>query len=257
MALIVMLRFLAFGLVALSATLQSSAFAAENISSPATSDKPANSTTPQERIAAQCPHAEVAAQELAQQQRSRKPDIKTVTRPALQRELLLREQMDQEARTFLLAYESQGPESDEAQNARLQEVDAANLRRLKQIIHQDGFPTATMVGYNGVAAAWLLVQHADTDPAFQTKLLPVVARRAQAGELSLQQYAMLFDRVRLAQGKEQRYGTQYTGLAEAMTRRPTEDEAHLDSRRRAMGLVPIAEYECMMHAAYDGPPVVR
>jgi uncharacterized protein DUF6624 len=234
--------------------LQSSAFATERAPLPSTSNKPAGSTTtPQERIAAQCPHAEIANQELARQLRARQPDIKTVTRPALQRELLLREQMDQEARRFVLPGESQGPVS-EANNTRLRDVDAANLRRLKEIIHQDGFPSAAMVGYNGVAATWLLVQHADRDPTFQSKLLPILARRAHAGELSLTMYAMLFDRVRLAQGKKQRYGTQYTGVGENMTRRPTEDETHLNAHRRAMGLVPIADYECVMHAVYDGSP---
>ena len=37
------------------------------------------------------------------------------------------------------------------------EVDAANLKRLKHIVAQDGFPTAEMVGLDGVDAAWLLM----------------------------------------------------------------------------------------------------
>jgi hypothetical protein len=74
---------LACGLTALIATLQSSAFATERAPLSSTSNKPAGSTTtPEERIAAQCPHAEIANQELARQLRARQPDIKTVTRPA-------------------------------------------------------------------------------------------------------------------------------------------------------------------------------
>jgi uncharacterized protein DUF6624 len=207
----------------------------------------------QDRIAEHCPHAAIAKQELQRTTDAHRPEIKTVTRPALQHELLLLEQRDQDARGSWIRQQSSAT-SSEAAWANIHQVDAANLTRLKQIVHQDGFPSADMVGYNGVAAAWLLLQHADRDPAFQASLLPVIARRAHSGELSPDLCALFFDRVRIAQGKKQRFGTQFEGQGSSMARRPTEDVAHLDRRRRAMGLVSMADYECVLHAVYDPPP---
>jgi hypothetical protein len=49
----------------------------------------------------------------------------------------------------------------------LQAVDAANTARMKRIVAERGWPGRSLVGDDGAQAAWLLVQHADHDPAFQ------------------------------------------------------------------------------------------
>jgi hypothetical protein len=40
-------------------------------------------------------------------------------------------------------------------------VGARNLARLKEIVEQHGWPTISLVGVDGAAAAFLLAQHAD------------------------------------------------------------------------------------------------
>jgi len=87
-------------------------------------------------------------------------------------------------------------------------VDAENLPWLKQTIAHKGWPTRSMVGDEGAHAAWLLVQHADSDPAFQRHCLDLLIVAAADGEAGQQAVAYLTDRVHLAEGRPQEYGTQ-------------------------------------------------
>ncbi|MGS0641112.1 DUF6624 domain-containing protein [Xanthomonas oryzae] len=66
--------------------------------------------------------------------------------------------------------------------------------------------------------------------------------------------ALLTDRVLLAQGKPQRYGTQFHRDADdRMALQPTEDEAGLDARRLRMGLPPMDQYKKMLQDIYHAP----
>ena len=193
-----------------------------------------------------CPHAAQAIkQERQVTDRRHRAPILQVERPMLRRELLLRRDQDQAVRGVP---SSQGWAMDPEYG---KEVDADNLRRLKHIVRQDGLPTAHMVGYDGLEAAWLLVQHADADPAFQAEMLIEVRKRVKARELDLQLYALTTDRVLLAQGKKQRYGTQLQISDQGLTPRPLEDPGHVDERRRTMGLISLADYECWLKAFND------
>jgi hypothetical protein len=202
-------------------------------------------TLVQQVISERCPHAAEALKLQHQAaDRRRGPPIKQVERPILRRELILRSEQDQAARGV-----TKSSTTDRGLDMEyMKEVDADNLRRLKHIARQDGFPTARMVGYDGVGAAWLLVQHADADPAFQAEMLTEVRRRVKSRELDLQVYALLTDRVLLAQGKKQRYGTQFEVREQGLAVRPLEDPDHVDERRRAVGLISLADYACTLKA---------
>ena len=205
-----------------------------------------------QEIEQHCPGA-VAAQ--AERQRifdMRRPSTAiTPTRPALQRELLLRAKLDQEARSAALTVDTAlvGSSTDPRVD-RVQDIDAANLRRLKQIVRQDGFPTAKMVGFNGVDAAWLLTQHADSDHAFQIAMLNVITAPGRKGQVNEQNVALLTDRVLIAQGKPQVYGSQFGMHDGEFKPGPIADAAHVDERRKAHGLGSLAEYTCVLRAVY-------
>lgn len=127
-------------------------------------------------------------------------------------------------------------------------VDARNLTRFKQIVAAYGFPDATQVGSDGFGAAWLLVQHADRDPAFQQEMLELMIER---NLIEGEQLAMLTDRVLRAQGKPQRYGSQFTEEAGRQVPQPIEEPVErLDERRAAMGMMPFADYRCAMGVMY-------
>lgn len=169
------------------------------------------------------------------------------TRPALRRDLLAMMNRDQELRNAWIAA---GNSADIPQFAAVAAIDAANLVRLKHIIIQDGFPTRSMVGDDGVNAAWLLVQHADSDPDFQARVLKILAARVQHHEFDLGEFAMLTDRVLVHAGKPQRYGTQFQEEDGDFKPGKLENPADIDERRASVGLGPIADYVCLIRVMY-------
>jgi len=166
------------------------------------------------------------------------------TRPALRRELLLMMNRDQEIRAAALA------DGNSTANSAVVQIDASNLQRLNHIVAQDGSPTRSMVSDDGVAAAWLLTQHADDDPAFQSRVLKILAARVRHHVFDPVEVAMLTDRVLIHQGKPQRYGTQFGNDGSGLKPAKMEDPAHVDRRRASVGLGPLAEYSCVIRVVY-------
>ena len=122
--------------------------------------------------------------------------------------------------------------------------DAENTMWLKADLKANGWYSISKAGSEADRAAWLLVQHADADPDFQSEVLAMLAKLLAAGETERSNYAYLFDRVAIAQGRSQRYGTQgrCTGPA-AWEPRDLEDPAAIDRIRAEAGLPPLAEYK--------------
>lgn len=199
-----------------------------------------------------CPEAALEHAQLLSKRHIPK-DVLSVTRPALRAELLQMEHADQDARDVFIAAMAGGdlPDDHPARVHAIQ-VDAVNLQGLKHIILQDGFPTIAMVGVDGVQAAFLLTQHADSDPAFQERMLRVVTSRLRDGEITGNEYALLTDRVLRAQGRPQRYGTQFEERGGDWKVEPIADENHVDERRHALGLISLANYSCKIRVVY-GP----
>lgn len=92
---------------------------------------------------------------------------------------------------------------------RMLSTDAENTKRLQAIVAEHGWPNRELVGQEGAHAAWLLVQHADAAPEFQAAVLEVIEPLVARGEVERGDYALLTDRVLVARGEPQLYGTQY------------------------------------------------
>lgn len=120
-------------------------------------------------------------------------------------------------------------------------IDHRNTARLKEIVAEIGWLNRSKVGDQAEHDAWLLVQHADDDPAFQRACLDLMSREPP-GEVCPEHRAYLDDRLRVAEGKPQRYGTQFRDGRPA----PIDDLEHLDERRASVGLGPFAEYRAGM-----------
>jgi hypothetical protein len=69
-----------------------------------------------------------------------------------------------------------------------------------------------MIGYDGIDALWLLLQHSP-DARFQRNMLPHVKTAFDNGELNPQNYALFVDRVLVQDDKPQKYGTQINEIA--------------------------------------------
>jgi hypothetical protein len=135
----------------------------------------------------------------------------------------------------------------------MREADGENLPWLKAVIAEHGWPGTSLVGTDGAQAAWLLAQHADADPAFQRQCLDLLTAAVAAGEASERNLAYLTDRVLLAEGQPQVYGTQMTNENGHYVPRNLRDPDSVDERRAAVGLGPIAEYM----RRFDSDPTPR
>lgn len=68
--------------------------------------------------------------------------------------------------------------------------------------------------------------------------------------MSGQSYALLLDRVLVAEGKRQVYGTQAKLKGKEFVPDPIEDEANVDKRRAEVGLPPLSEYLRVLKQVY-------
>jgi hypothetical protein len=188
--------------------------------------------------------------------------------PRLRHELLDRMNADQNARKAFVSWCQQhhlnvDPDvddghlnlQDKAEHKKLisavRKIDAENVQWLKQTVEKQGWPTNSLVGSDGANAAWLLVQHADADLKFQRKCLDLMAALPKK-EVSQTDFAYLTDRVLLAEGKKQIYGTQLDWIDGKLQPQPLEDEANVDKRRAEVGMPPLAEYVKEMREMYIG-----
>ncbi len=194
-----------------------------------------------------------------------KPKAAKVKEEGLRQELLRRAKEDQDARNAMTDAMSgrgqkdgkAGPTTEIALAHKVESIDAANTARMKEIIERHGWPGKTLVGADGVSAAWLLVQHADQDRAFQKRCLELMKPAVKLGEASGKELAYLTDRVALAEGKKQIYGTQFHKVCDKWEPKPIDDEPNVDKRRAEVGLPSLAEYRKQIEATYKGKDVKK
>lgn len=139
---------------------------------------------------------------------------------------------------------------DPAQQKLMQQmgiVDRANTARLKVLVERCGFPDKDRHGEQAQGDAWLLIQHADHDVAFQKHVLSLLEKMAaQRAEPVGRRFAYLSDRVAVAERRPQLYGTQLMAPAEqpcAFDFNPMDDRAKVEERRAALGLPPLDIYK--------------
>lgn len=155
--------------------------------------------------------------------------------PDLAHEIDQMTEVDQDLRNRAMA-----ARDDEEVNAQLKAADERNTARMKEIVAAIGWPTISKVGVAGSKDAWLLVQHADHDVGFQKEMLELMHQESES-EVSQRNIAYLTDRVAVNEQRPQTYGTQWHEDADDF--RPIEDREHVDERRAALGMEPLAEYE--------------
>lgn len=130
-----------------------------------------------------------------------------------------------------------------------EEVDVRNTERMKAIVSEIGWPTISKVGMEGASNAWLLVQHADHDVAFQEQCLQLM-KEVPTNEVERVDIAYLEDRVRVNQGRGQLYGTQFTQENNQHIPRPIEDEERINERRAELGTGLLSEQIQHMYNKY-------
>jgi len=124
----------------------------------------------------------------------------------------------------------------------MEAVHRHNAAALRDVIARVGWPGRSLVGDDGAAAAWRIVQHAIGEPEFMRGCLAMTREAVAAGEADPAEAAFLEDRLRVFEGRPQLYGTQYDwddkGGAMVLTYGVEASES-VEDRRRAVGLPPL------------------
>ncbi|MDT3396316.1 hypothetical protein RKE29_06625 [Streptomyces sp. B1866] len=117
---------------------------------------------------------------------------------------------------------------------------AGNAQVLRCLIGEFGWPGHRLVGERGGTAAWMIAQHAVTDPDLQRQARELVVRAVAIGDADPLHLAHLTDRCCVIDGEPQVYGTQYGRDGSGATvLHPVRDLDGLDERRAAVGLEPL------------------
>lgn len=190
-------------------------------------------------------HADKRWAILVEQVRRNKEKAEVNLNKPLARELDSIYDEDQKYRLQIEGVEKQyGRESKEMQELWkvIMHKDSLNLRRVTQILDQYGWLGRDVVGGKGNMTLFLVVQHADQRT--QEKYLPVMREAVKAGRADARNLALLEDRVALAQGKKQIYGSQihYDNATGRYFVAPIEDEPNVNKRRAEVGLEPLENY---------------
>ncbi len=119
--------------------------------------------------------------------------------------------------------------------------DSIDLVKVERILKKYGWLGADVVGEDGNAALFLVIQHSNT--AAQKKYLPMLRDAVKQKKADATNLALLEDRVALSEGKKQIYGSQISGDNTGQYWvRPLQDPENVDKRRAKVGLPPMAEY---------------
>ena len=172
-------------------------------------------------------------------QAARADDAPLAVRPRLER-LVDRDQAGREQLAQLAGVELASAEKEalSAATACMSAKEVANQAELKAMLPPAGWFSQRAYGHTAALGAWLVADHAVNDPALMrtaaTRLKPLAVRGGFEGRA----YAIMSDRIAIVfDHTPQRYGTQVACRAGAW--RAAEllaDPAHLDRRRRAVGL---------------------
>ncbi|CCH53985.1 hypothetical protein BN8_03122 [Fibrisoma limi BUZ 3] len=128
-------------------------------------------------------------------------------------------------------------------NPEMEKVHLENARRLQEIIAEIGWPTQEQVGEEASQAAWLIVQHAISLPAFMKSCLALMKEHEKAGTIDPVNVAFLSDRIAMFENRPQSYGTQFVDDDQGQLV-PYALDASIDQvnqRRQQLGLNTIEE----------------
>lgn len=128
------------------------------------------------------------------------------------------------------------PERREAQafmDAEIDRLNTENVAALLAMVPAEGWFSSQTYGQEAATGAFLIVQHSNMD--LQKRFLPAIEAMADRGEALKSEYALMYDRIAVAEGRLQRYGTQMQCVNGRMQPFPTEDPEQLEARRAPMG----------------------
>ncbi|GAB3821725.1 DUF6624 domain-containing protein [Kribbella italica] len=131
---------------------------------------------------------------------------------------------------------------------RVLEVVHDNVQWLRGVVETRGWPGKSLVGEDGVDAAWLLLQHAGSgvpsigtpeNLRFQASCLPLLRASVDTGESHPRHLAHVADNLRQRAGEKPVYAAFATAFVtdnDELVLRPDLEAAAIDAERREIGL---------------------
>jgi hypothetical protein len=128
----------------------------------------------------------------------------------------------------------------------------AHADRLWEILDDyECWPGRRLVGDDGSRAAWIVAQYAIDDVGLQKRCLEALEDAVASGDADPVDAAYLLDRVRMAEGRDQLYGSQFVLDRDgALVPWPVDDVDAVEHRRRRLGLGPFREHAATMAAQW-------
>jgi hypothetical protein len=146
--------------------------------------------------------------------------------------------IDQSWRYFMGELKLDGLTPDEQKAAytaiaeRTEPIDNEQVATVMGLRPMEGWFPISTYGRDAALAAFNIVQHGSL--AAQKSVLPAMTQLAGRGEVDTVQYAAMYDRVQVRQGKPQRYGTQFKCVDNRPVLEPLEDPARVEALRATM-----------------------
>jgi len=171
------------------------------------------------------------------------------TDQALKSELLKMRETDQDIRR---RYIDGSEDKKKALAAEMERIDKTLTTKLKEIVGTKGWPTIHLVGLKASGGAALVLIHSP-DHEFQRRMLPQLQKLVDEDQIVGSDIALITDKLLVADGKPQRFGTQFAERNGKMVMSPVEDPDHLEQRREKYLLPPMAEYKKLLADIYHMP----
>lgn len=113
----------------------------------------------------------------------------------------------------------------------------------------ESWPGRRLVGVDGEHAAWLVAQQEIEDVGLQRRCLELLEVAVACGDADPVHLAYLQDRVRMSDGREQLYGSQFVRDEQGrLVPWHMDDLGRVDARRARLGLPPFADHARDMDA---------
>jgi hypothetical protein len=162
----------------------------------------------------------------------------------------------QEIATELKVRDERFQKAAKAKDQELTELAAADSRYLREVVSRYGWLDIPRFGKAAAAAAVFIAKHAD-DVRLMQDAAPIAEQDARENGGGKELISVLVDSLLITMGHKQKYGTQITEDAHGKPFViPVEDPAKVDEARKALGILPWAEYlKRASQALYNGAPI--
>jgi hypothetical protein len=132
------------------------------------------------------------------------------------------------------------------------EPTSRNDRLWEVLDDYETWPGWSLVGRDGAEAAWLIAQWAIDDIGLQRRCLEMLEVSVACNDADPIHLAYLADRVRMNDGRDQLYGSQFVVSADGgLEPWPVDDPGAVDARRARLGLAPFAAHAAAMAAEWQ------